>query len=379
MSPLADTYSVRYESLRKKIDASTFDALLVTQLPNLAYLTGLRSSAGAALVSSSATRLIVDSRYLTVAKGLTESHPGLQSVEVILVGQSYDEQIYRELVKLGVMRVGIEAAHFTVQRWDWLVKRLDGTGVTLVPVEGVVESLRLLKDEDEVERFRTAAALLVGAVDPVLRAVRSGRSERAIAADVEMELASAGFDDRAFPTIVASGPNSALPHAQPSRRCVELSDLVLVDFGGIYEGYHVDISRTICVGEPTDEARRLHQAVLAAQKAAIETVRPGIPASEVDSAARVALARYGLAEAFGHSTGHGLGLEIHEAPRIGRMGEPGADVVLEKGMVFTIEPGVYVPGVGGVRIEDDVVVTSEGCDVLTAAAPRGLAPDSDTT
>ena len=379
MSPLADTYSVRYEALCKEIDASTFDALLVTHLPNLAYLTGLRSSAGAALASTSATRLIVDSRYLTVAKGLTESHPSLQTVEVVLVGQSYDEEIYRELVKLGVAQVGIEAAHFTVQRWDWLVKRLDGTGVTLVPVEGVVESLRLLKDKDEVERFRTAAALLVGAVDPVLRAVRSGRSEREIAADVEMELASAGFDDRAFPTIVASGPNSALPHAQPSRRCVEHSDLVLVDFGGIYEGYHVDISRTICVGEPTDEARRMHEAVLAAQTAAIETVRPGVPASDVDSAARLTLARYGLAEAFGHSTGHGLGLEIHEAPRIGRVGEPGADVVLEEGMVFTIEPGVYVPGVGGVRIEDDVVVTPDGCDVLTAAAPRGLAPDSDTT
>ena len=379
MSPLADTYSVRYEALCKEIAASTFDALLVTHLPNLAYLTGLRSSAGAALVATSATRLIVDSRYLTVAKGLTESHPSLQSVEVILVGQSYDEEIYRELVKLGVARVGIEAAHFTVQRWDWLVKRLDGTGVTLVPVEGVVENLRLLKDKDEVERFRTAAARLVGAVGPALRAVRSGRSEREIAADVEMELASAGFDDRAFPTIVASGPNSALPHAQPSRRCVEQSDLVLVDFGGIYEGYHVDISRTICVGDPTDEARRLHEAVLSAQTAAIETVRPGVPASDVDSAARLTLARYGLAEAFGHSTGHGLGLEIHEAPRIGRVGEPGADVVLEEGMVFTIEPGVYVPGVGGVRIEDDVVVTPDGCDVLTAAAPRRLAADSDST
>ena len=379
MSSPADTHSVRYEALCKEIDASKLDALLVTHLPNLTYLTGLRSSAGAVLVSASVVRLIVDSRYLTVAKGVAESHPSLRSLEVVLVGQSYDEEIYRELVKLGVARVGIEAAHFTVQRWDWLVKRLAGTGVTLMPVEGVVEDLRLLKDRTEVERFRTAAALLAGAVEPVLRAVRSGRSEREIAADVEMQLASAGFDDRAFPTIVASGPNSALPHAQPSRRCVECSDLVLVDFGGIYEGYHVDLSRTVCVGEPTDEGRRLHEAVLAAQTAAIETVRPGVRASEVDSAARAILARYDLAEAFGHSTGHGLGLEIHEAPRIGRVGEPGADVVLQEGMVFTIEPGVYVPGVGGVRIEDDVVVTPNGCDVLTADAPRGLAADSDST
>ncbi len=379
MSPLPDTHLVRYEALCEQIDASTLDALLVTHLPNLTYLTGLRSSAGAALVSASATRLIVDSRYLTVAKGLTEPQPSPRSLQVVLVGQSYDEEIYQELVKLGVARVGIEAAHFTVHRWDWLVRRLDGTGVTLVPVEGMVEGLRLLKDGNEIERFRTAAALLVGVVEPVLRAVRFGRTEREIAADVEMELASAGFDDRAFPTIVASGTNSALPHAQPSRRCVDHSDLVLVDFGGIYEGYHVDLSRTVCVGEPTDEARRLHAAVLAAQTAAIEAVRPGVPASEVDSAARETLARYGLAEAFGHSTGHGLGLEIHEAPRIGRVGESGADVVLEQGMVFTIEPGVYVPGVGGVRIEDDVVVTPDGCDVLTAAAPRGLTADSDST
>ena len=379
MSSLLDTHLARYEALCEQIDASTLDALLVTHLPNLTYLTGLRSSAGAALVSASATRLIVDSRYLTVAKGLTESQPGLRSLQVVLVGQSYDEEIYQELVKLGVARVGIEAAHFTVHRWDWLVRRLDGTGVTLVPVQDMVEDLRLLKDGNEIERFRTAAALLVGAFEPVLRAVRFGRTEREIAADVEMELASAGFDDRAFPTIVASGPNSALPHAQPSRRCVDHADLVLVDFGGVYEGYHVDLSRTVSVGEPTDEARRLHEAVLVAQKAAIEAVRPGVPASEIDSAARVTLARYGLAEAFGHSTGHGLGLEIHEAPRIGRVGEPGADVVLQEGMVFTIEPGVYVPGVGGVRIEDDVVVTPDGCDVLTAAAPRGLTADSDST
>ena len=379
MSSRSDAFSARYRALWKKVVGRTLDALLVTHLPNLAYLTGLRSSAGAALVSASDVQLIVDSRYLTVARGLAESDTALRGLEVVLVEGSYDEEIYRALVALGVARVGIEPGHFTVQRWDWLTRRLDGSGVILVPVEGLVEGGRLLKDRNEIDRFRTAGALLAGAVEPVLRSVRAGRTEREIAAEVELELASAGFDDRAFPTIVASGPNSALPHAQPSRRRLEHSDLVLVDFGGIYDGYHVDLSRTVCVGKPTDEARRLHEAVLAAQTAAIGTVRPGIPASEIDAVARATLARYGLADAFGHSTGHGLGLEIHEAPRVGRAGEPGADVVVQAGMVFTIEPGVYVPGVGGVRIEDDVVVTRDGCDVLTAAAPRGLTVDSDAT
>ena len=374
----ADAFSARHQALCAEIDARAIDALLITQLPNLAYLTGLRSSAGAALVSTSAVRLVIDSRYLTVARALTESDGGLGCLEVVPVEQSYDEEIYQELVRVGVDRVGIESAHLTVQRWDWLVRRLEGAGVTLVPVEGLVEAGRLLKDRIEIERFRTAGELLAGAVEPVLGAVRAGRTEREIAADIELQLASAGFDDRAFPTIVASGPNSALPHAQPSRRCLERSDLVLVDFGGVYDGYHVDLSRTVCVGVATERTRRLHDAVLAAQTAAIEAVRPGIPASDIDSVARATLARYGLAEAFGHSTGHGLGLEIHEAPRIGRPGEPGADVVVQEGMVFTVEPAVYVPGVGGVRIEDDVVVTHDGCDVLTGAAPRDLRTVSDS-
>ena len=372
MTSRRGTLSARREALRTRLLERDLGALLVTHLPNIAYLTDLHASAGAAVVSSGELRLIVDSRYHTTAQTLAEAAGGTRDLSVVRVQTSYDEQIVRVLTDLDVRRVGFESNHVTVRQWSWLTRQLEGTGRTLVEAEGLVETGRIVKDQEEVERFRTAGALLAGAVGAILDAVRPDRTEREVAADIELRLTEVGFDDRAFPTIVASGSNSALPHARPSRRRLAPGDLVLLDFGGVYDGYCVDLSRTVCIGQPTPMAARLHRAVLEAQAAAIETVRPGVAASAIDAAARETLARHGLAEAFGHSTGHGLGLEIHEAPRIGRPGEPGVDTTVTGGMVFTVEPGVYVPGVGGVRIEDDVVVTDDGCQVLTDA-PRGLA------
>lgn len=372
MSTVPNRFTLRHRALCQRLDEHSLDALLVTHLPNITYLTGLQASAGAVLASAGAIHLVIDSRYSTVATALAASVTAPEGLHVVPVHASYDETVRAVLTRAGYRHVGVESESVTIRRWNWLKESVRGSDVMLTPVEGLVEAGRSVKDEVEIGTFREAGRLIADAVAPILDLVRTGRSEREIAADIDLTMSRHGFEDRAFATIVASGPNSALPHAHPSARCVDPGDLVLLDFGGVYGGYCVDLSRTVCVAPVSAQAERFHAAVLDAQQRAIAAVRPGLAASDVDAVARSALAEYGLADAFGHGTGHGLGLEIHEAPRVGQTGQPGADVVLEPGMVFTVEPGVYVPGAGGVRIEDDVLVTGDGCEILTDA-PRGLA------
>ena len=364
----------RLARARGRMAAFGIDALLVTHLPNVRYLTGMRASAAAAVVDADAVVLITDARYTTSARTLAETAGAAIGLAVVEVQGTY-EQAIRDVVRgRRVARLGVEADHISLARWQWLRDSL-GDQPALVSTTGLIEAGRMIKDEGEIARFRTAGRLLAGVVPAALRLARAGRTEREIAADIECALAAAGFEDRAFETIVASGPASALPHARPGGRRLSPGDMVVLDFGGVHDGYCVDLSRTASVGPPGAEAVRLHAAVLAAQTAAIAAVRPGARASAVDEAARGVLRERGLAEAFQHGTGHGLGLEVHEAPRIApaaRLQGPGADVVLEAGMVITIEPGVYIPGAGGVRVEDDVLVTAGGSELLTDA-PRTLA------
>ena len=365
-----DQMTSRLARVWDRVSALGLESLLLTHLPNVFYLTGLRATAAAAILTPDEIELITDFRYLTAAATLKASERAPADLRITPVEGSYDETIRDRLSQRAVSRVGVEADHLTIQRWTWLTDSL-GDEVTLVPTEGLVEAVRMVKDAAEIDALRSAGRLLGRTVARVLEFVSAGRTEREIAGDIDRTVTAVGFEDRAFETIVASGPNSALPHARPGHRRLGDGDLVVLDFGGVYNGYCVDLSRTVCVGQRSREATRLHQAVLDAQTAAIAVVRPGVPASDVDSAARGVLERHGLAEAFGHSTGHGLGVEVHEGPRIARARQTdpaGLAVLLEAGMVFTVEPGVYISDVGGVRIEDDVLVTPEGCEVLTEAS-----------
>jgi Xaa-Pro aminopeptidase len=242
----------------------------------------------------------------------------------------------------------------------------------------MVEDARLRKDAAEVDTFRRAGALISAVAREAVAGVRAGQPEWEVAADIDDRIRRGGFERPAFETIVASGPNGALPHARPGDRRLQPGDLVVLDFGGVYDGYCVDITRTVSVGTPSAEARRLYDAVAAAQEAAAAAIRPAGAVSDVDEAARGVLERLGFGPAFTHATGHGLGLEIHEEPRVGprRTDVPGVppagrDDRLEPGLVFTIEPGAYLPGLGGVRIEDDVLVTETGVEWLTDV-PRAL-------
>ena len=367
-------YAARVNRLREDLRSADLDALLVTHLPNVRYLTGLAGTAGAVVVTATRCVLIADFRYGAAARELIATRPS-GSLELVVPQRGYDEAIALVLLTAGVNRIGVEAASLSVSRFNWLTARLASGGqaeeaspfgtLSLLPTERLVEARRAIKDAAEIAILREAAhrlSLMARQIPPV---VRPGRSERAIAGDIDAAIRAAGFERPAFETIVASGPNSAHPHARPGDRVVADGDSVVLDFGGVYDGYCVDLTRTLLVGAAAPALVRIRGAVKEAHAAAIAAVRPGARPSEIDGAARQVLSRHGLGEAFGHGTGHGLGLEVHEEPRIATLPSALPDAAVVPGMVFTIEPGAYVEGIGGVRIEDDVLVVEGGCDVLT--------------
>ena len=367
------TVGARLTHVREDLRGAQLDALVVTHLPNLRYLTGFSGSAGTAVLLQRACLLLVDFRYVTAANALASVLEGLITVETF--DRSYDEAIIDVLRRERCARIGIEAAYLPVSRFNTISGGLAAraplpvdsltAAPALVATERIVERARLIKDHTEVQTLREAGRRLGDLALEVPLFVKEGRTELAIAADIDAAIRRAGFSRTAFETIVASGPNSALPHARPSDRPVGAGEPTVLDFGGVYDGYCVDLTRTVQLGAVSERQARLYAAVREAQDAAIRAVRPGVAASAIDAAARSVLERHGLGEAFGHGTGHGLGLEVHEEPRIARQSPRLPDQVIEPGMVFTIEPGAYVPGVGGVRIEDDVLVTADGCEILT--------------
>jgi Xaa-Pro aminopeptidase len=376
--PLATSSAlgVRHSAIRRALETLSLDALIVTAQANVRYLTNHAGSAGVLVATPGAMHLLLDFRYQEAVRMLQASESACPSLEVWPVPASYDEALLDCLAETAVGTAGVEAAHLSVARYEWLVRTAAARqlAVTLRPTERVVEQARVIKDEAEVATLREAARRLSPVAQAAFQMIRPGTSERAVAARIEAAMRDAGFERPAFDTIVASGPNAALPHYRAGDRVFERGDVVVLDFGGVLDGYCSDLTRTVAVAPPSAEAHRVHQAVRDAQQAAIDAVRPGAATTDVDRAARGVLEARGLGEAFGHGTGHGLGLDVHEEPRVTRPRADVAPVPLEPGMVFTIEPGAYLPGWGGVRIEDDVLVTARGCEVLTSV-PYALIPD----
>ena len=368
--------AARLSRLQAELESVHLDALVVSHPPNIRYLTSFNGSAGVLLVFSGSGQLVVDFRYGTAARAAVQAAGGsIAALEVVVGPTSVDDTVVERLRASGAMRIGIESQWLSVARFNRLSAALataapalvEGPGPcpSLVTTERMIERGRAVKDESEIDTLREAGRRLARVAERVPAFVREGRTELEVAADIDALIREVGFERPAFETIVASGPNGALPHARPGSRRLAAGEGVVLDFGGVYDGYCVDLTRTVELGTPSPEWRRLAAAVAEAQRAAIATVRPGISASQVDAAARDVLTRHGLGAAFGHATGHGLGLDVHEEPRIARRLEGQPDPVLEPGMVFTIEPGAYVEGVGGARLEDDVLVTPTGVDVLT--------------
>jgi Xaa-Pro aminopeptidase len=360
----------RHTIIRDDIAARGLDALVVTSLPNVLYLTNFTGSSATLVITADRLYFITDFRYEATVHDAQSTPFACPDLELVLVEGSYDGTLAELLGAHGWRRIGFEASHLTVGRWEWLKATL-GAGVPpapeLIATERTVERARVIKDAYEIDTLREAARRLSQVALGVTAEVRRGHTERDVALAVDRRIRQAGFERSAFDTIVASGPNAALPHARPGERTITEGDLVVLDFGGVYDSYCVDLTRTVSVGPASQRVQEVYAAVRDAHNRAIAAVAPGRSRFAIDAAARDALAGHGLGEAFGHGTGHGLGLEVHEDPRIARR-RPDVDTQDEHvapGMIFTIEPGAYLAGWGGVRIEDDVLVTDNGVEVLT--------------
>jgi len=371
--PGSNVLAARHARVRSALEATRLEALIVTTPANIRYLANHIGSAGTLIVTPDDLQLLVDFRYKESVRTRQHSPAACPGLRLIDVPDSYDEALVSATMASPARIIGIEAGHLTVARQEWLIRTWQSRSadITLRSTERFIERFRAVKDAAEVSVLREAARRLTSVAETAFDSIRVGLAEREVAAVIETALRRAGYERPSFDTIVGSGPNSALPHYRAGDRALHDGDLVVLDFGGVLDGYCSDLTRTVTVGNPSPEARRLHAAVLEAQSAAIDAVKPGVTTAEVDGAARQVLVGHGLGEAFGHGTGHGLGLDVHEEPRVSK---PRPDIPperLEPGMVFTIEPGAYVPGFGGVRIEDDVLVTETGCEVLTSV-PRDL-------
>lgn len=350
----------RLTRLRQSLAASGLDALLVSALPNIRYLTGFSGSNALVVVTPSACLLLTDFRYATQVK-----HEVAEGVRTIIESASLWGRLWTELQSLpGTKVLAFETAHVTHQdAARFLDAASDGSRWLWRPAVNLVEVLRESKDEDEIGRIREAVRIAERALAATLPQVHAGMTELEVAGRLEHELRSAGSEGFPFETIIASGARSALPHARASRQTIARGDLLLFDFGAIHAGYCSDITRTFVVGAPpTARQVEIHMAVREANGSASALVRAGMRGRDADALARDYIDRLGFGAAFGHSLGHGIGLEIHEAPRLAKS----AESPLPAGAVVTIEPGIYLEGWGGVRIEDDVLLGSEGPEVLTS-------------
>ncbi|HXQ19105.1 MAG TPA: Xaa-Pro peptidase family protein [Acidimicrobiales bacterium] len=358
--------ATRLPRLRAALGDAEVDALIVTTLANVRYLTGFSGSAGVVVVTESAVMLTTDGRYRTQSAEQLAA-VGVDAMVSIEIG---DAQTQRDAVRALVTgatasRIGLEADSVTwssQRRWAELMEEAG----SLVPTTGVVEALREVKDPGEIARMGRAAAIADAALAEVLPLFADAGNrtltelEFALALDTAMR--RGGAEDRAFDTIVAAGPNSAKPHHQPTERPIRPGDPVVVDFGAIFEGYRSDMTRTFCIGgPPAGELARVFAVVADSQAKGVAAVAPGMAARDVDQVCRDVIAAAGWAERFEHGTGHGVGLDIHEAPTV----SPQGTAILAAGVVVTVEPGVYLPGIGGVRIEDTLVVTEDGSRPLT--------------
>jgi Xaa-Pro aminopeptidase len=329
------------------------DGLLVAFSPNLRYLTGFTGSNGSLLVLGGKSILFTDPRYqIQAAQEVT--------CRVKIAKGPLLAAVAAAIARLGLKRIGYEPARMTCDACESLISRLP-MNASLEPVKGWIEELRMVKSPAEIALIRRSVQTNSRAFEQAVARVRPGMTERDLAAELEYRMRRLGAEKPAFETIVAAGVRSALPHAQPTAARLKPRDLVLVDMGAQQDGYCSDMTRMLFLGAPTAKVERVYRAVLEAQFAAIAAVRAGVSTAAVDRVARKVLRGYGLDRAFVHSTGHGLGLEIHEPPRLGKRDKSR----LEAGMAITIEPGVYLEGFGGIRIEDTVVVTENGCEILT--------------
>ncbi len=353
-------FAGRLGRLQSGLSDTGADALLITGLVNVRYLTGFSGTNGQALVWPEGILFLTDPRYEARAASLVEG------ADIVIYPAHLADVLPDHLQRLGVRKLGVEAASMTIAARDDLASR--SSEIELLTTTGVVEKLRRVKDQDEIRLIEQAVGLTDDAFAWVLDRLAPGATEREIALDLEVRMRLSGADEVSFPPIVGSGPLSAHIHHTPSQRPLEKGDLVLLDFGCVVDGYCSDLTRTVVLGAADDRQLEIYAIVLKAQGASIAEVSAGAEAAYVDRVARRVISDAGHGDRFGHGLGHGVGLDIHEAPTIKKTSED----VLEQGDVVTIEPGIYLPERGGIRIEDCVLVGAEGAEVLSSAPKEEL-------
>jgi Xaa-Pro aminopeptidase len=347
---------MRLTKLREALTTEGLDAILITQPENRRYLSGFTGSAGVLLISQDQAVLATDFRYY---EQVEKQAPDFRLAKIT----NKFKTLLPELVhQVGAKRVGFESAHLTVDQhkeWEEVAQDFE-----LVPTKELVERVRAVKDEKELSKIRKSIALSDAALAHIAGFIEPGMTEKEVAWELEVFMRTRGAEKLAFDTIVGSGPNGAMPHATVSERVIRAGEPIVIDMGARIDGYNSDLTRTICAGRPEDKLKEIHDIVLEAQLAAEQSIRPGMTGKQADGIARRVIEEAGHGEHYGHGLGHGVGLAVHEKPGVGRLSKD----ILESGMVFTIEPGIYVPGWGGVRIEDIVVMREDGVEVLTQAS-----------
>lgn len=345
----------KLNKIRTAMQKENLDALLITSPINRRYMTGFTGTAGAVVITLEKAIFITDFRYTSQA---SEQAKGFEVVEH---KQSIISEIRDQLLAAKVKRIGFEKDHVTFAMYEQYKSAIDGE---LVPVSNLVENLRLYKSADELKIMKKAAEIADQAYQHIQGFIKPGVKEIEISNELEFFMRRQGADSSSFDTIVASGWRSALPHGVASEKEIQNGELVTLDYGALYQGYCSDTTRTVAVGEISDELKNIYDIVLEAQLRGVKGIKPGMTGKEADALTRDYISEKGYGDHYGHSAGHGLGMEVHEAPALSRLSE----TTLQPGMVVTVEPGIYVPDVGGCRIEDDIIITENGNERLTISS-----------
>ncbi|MFB6585874.1 M24 family metallopeptidase [Bacillus thuringiensis] len=344
--------NVRITNIQKQLHNYGIDGLLITKKENRQYATNFTGSAGVVLIATHKAIFITDFRYVDQAK--TE----IKAAEIIMHKGNLEEEVANQVSKLNIQKLGIEDNNMTLQQFKKLQKYIH---TEMVPVCEIIEDIRLIKDTSEIETMKIAATIADEAFHHIVTFLKPGISETDVRDELEFFMRKKGATSSSFQIIVASGVRSSLPHGVASNKIIERGDIVTLDFGALYDGYCSDITRTVAIGEPSEKFQKIYNVVREALKRGTEAIKPGETAKSIDDITRDYITEHGYGQYFGHSTGHGLGLEIHEPLRLSQESK----ATLQEGMVVTVEPGIYIPNWGGCRIEDDIVITKDGYDVIT--------------
>ena len=342
----------KINKLRKSFKEKGIDGILITSDKNRRYLTNFTGTAGVVLISETNASFITDFRYVEQANKQIQGFDILQHQGPIV------EEVAKQVAAMGIKNLGFEQETLTFAAYKGYEQEISAE---MVPVSGVVENLRLIKNDSEIKILKEATKIADAAFKHILTFIRPGIAEIEVSNELEFFMRKNGAVSSSFDMIVASGYRSALPHGVASDKIIEKGEFVTLDFGAYYKGYCSDITRTIAIGNPSDELKKIYEIVLKAQLRGMAGIKPGITGREADALTRDFIREHGYGQYFGHSTGHGLGMEVHEGPSLSMK----SDTILEPGMVVTVEPGIYIAGLGGVRIEDDTVITKDGNETLS--------------